>query len=325
MRPAALALPFVLCALASGALAQSVSPDTHQTVVEGAARLIETRYVHPERGREVAAALRGEAEGFDQTDPEAFADALTDRLRALSGDGHFAVEYRDPDARDAAPPSTDAVVAEQMERWYGVGVNHGFAAVQRLEGGVGYLDLRVFAPTDMGGDLMQGAMTLLAQSPALIIDLRHNGGGMGEMVQMLEGYLLDESTEVSGRYDRPADRHTRTFTPAWVPGRRFGGDKPVYILIARRTFSAAEALAYDLQALGRATIVGQRSGGGAHPFEYRPITPEFILSLPEGRSINPITGGDWEGVGVQPDVETDPDQALDVALRLALEAIPTAR
>jgi len=127
--------------------------------------------------------------------------------------------------------------------------------------------------------------------------------------------------ETSGTYDRPSDTLTRTFTPSWVPGRRFGPDKPVFVLISNRTFSAAEAFAYDLQALGRATIVGERSGGGAHPFEYRAITPRFVLSLPEGRSINPITGGDWQGVGVRPDVEASAEQALDAALRLAREAI----
>ena len=157
------------------------------------------------------------------------------------------------------------------------------------------------------------AMTLLAQSRALIIDLRQNGGGMGDMVELLAGYILDKPIEISGTYDRPTDRHTRSFTPSWVPGRRFGGTKPVFILISRRTFSAAEAFAYDMQAAGRARIVGERSGGGAHPFAYRAIDDRFVLSLPEGRSINPVTGRDWEGTGVVPDVESRADDALNVA------------
>jgi len=301
--------------------ARRLTDADRRDVVRRTADLIEARYVYPERAAALARSLRRIEGGFHEEEPEAFAAALTARLRELSEDGHFAVEHRRA-APDEAESAADAAhMAAQMEHWYGAGVNHGLESVQRLDQGIGYLDLRVFAPTDMGGDLMQAAMTLLAQSPALIIDLRHNGGGMGEMVQMLEAYLLDQSAEVSGSYDRPSDTHIRAFTPSWVPGRRFGADKPVFILISKRTFSAAEALAYDLQAMGRATIVGQTSGGGAHPFKYRAITPDFILSLPEGRSINPITGKDWQGVGVQPDVAVEPERALETALDLAKAAI----
>ena len=107
----------------------------------------------------------------------------------------------------------------------------------------------------------------------------------------------------------------------WVPGRRFGSSKPLYILTSRRTFSAAEAFAYNLQALGRATIVGEVTGGGAHPFEYRRVHPHFAVDLPEGKSVNPITGTNWEGVGVKPDVPVPPDEALSRALELARAAI----
>lgn len=303
-------------------LAQVLVSSDRREVVLGAAELIQQRYVYPDRGLEIANALRTDADRFSETDPEAFAAALTARLRELSADGHFAVEHRTEEAGAGDNQATeDAHITQMMDRWYGKGVNHGFESVQRLEGGIGYLDLRVFAPTDAAADMMQAAMTLLAQSPALIIDLRRNGGGIGEMVLMLEGYLLDQSTEVSGGYDRPSDRRTRSFTPSWVPGRRFGADKPVFILTSRRTFSAAEAFAYDMQAIGRARIVGEASGGGAHPFEYRAINSRFVLSLPEGRSINPVTGRDWQGVGVQPDVPAASDDALSVAVGLALKEI----
>lgn len=313
----------LVCAMSSGrALAQSLDARERREVVLGAANLIEQRYVYPDRGLEIAMALRNDENRFTETDAEAFAATLTARLREISADGHFAVEYRaeDPAAVDNQV-TEEAHLARMMDHWYGKGVNHGFESVQRLAGGVGYLDLRVFAPTETAADMMQAAMTLLAQSPALIIDLRQNGGGMGEMGLMLEGYLLDQSTEVSGTYDRPSDRFIRSFTPSWVPGRRFGGDKPVFILISGRTFSAAEAFAYDMQAIGRARIVGETSGGGAHPFQYRAINRRFVLSLPEGRSINPVTGGDWQGVGVRPDVPTAPEDALSVALELASKEI----
>jgi C-terminal processing protease CtpA/Prc len=305
-------------------MAVTMNQDDRRQVIAGAAQLIEARYVYPDKGHKIAAALRADVARFDQADPTAFALAMTQRLRAISGDGHFAVAHRPHGQAEESTTATDeAHMKESMQRWYGVGVNHGFESVQRLEHGIGYLDLRTFAPLEMGGDLLTGAMTFLAQSPALIIDLRRNGGGMGESAIALMAYLFDESVEVSGSYDRPTDHTIRRFTPSWVPGRHFGPNKPVYLLISKGTFSAAEAFAYDLQALKRAKVVGERSGGGAHPFAYRSITPNFILSLPEGRSINPVTRGDWEGTGVIPDVETPPDETLNTALALAKAAIAT--
>jgi C-terminal processing protease CtpA/Prc len=87
-------------------------------------------------------------------------------------------------------------------------------------------------------------------------------------------------------------------------------------LTSKRTFSAAEALAYDLQALKRATIVGEPSGGGAHPFQYRRIHPNYVLWSVTQKSINPITQSNWQGVGVQPDVRVPAEQALAKAIEL---------
>jgi Peptidase family S41 len=317
----ALTLMTILTLIASPLAAQSLDDASRRQVLERTAALVDQRYVDAARGRRIAQAIRADAKA-DRfaaiADPVQFASALEARLRSLSNDLHFAVDYR---SLSASPASEEVIADEELQRWYGPHVNHGFERIERLQGAIGYLDLRVFAPTDVGGDLATSAMSLLAQSPALIIDLRRNGGGMGDMALLLAAYLLNGSTEMSGTYDRPTDRHIRSFTPSWVPGRRFGATKPVYILVSRRTFSAAEGFAYDLQALRRATIVGEPTGGGAHPFEYRSINDRFTLSLPEGRSINPITGGDWQGKGVQPDVAVPADQALERALALALAAI----
>jgi hypothetical protein len=287
-----------------------------RAAIQRAAELLESNYVYPDRGKTLARVLRREtgAGWVTSGTSQEFAGALKDKLRALSGDGHFHVDFR---ADGAAATEESTFGAAEFEKFYGKGVNHGFEQVRRLEDGIGYLELRVFAPPSMGADLAVAAMTLLAESSALIIDLRHNGGGDGAMGLLLAGYLLDQATPMSGTYDRPSDTFTASSTPVWVPGRRFGATKPVYVLISKHTFSAAEAFAYDLQARKRVIVVGEPSGGGAHPFQYRRLTEHFVLSLPEGRSINPVTGKDWEGVGVIPDVRVDAAQALDEALKLA--------
>jgi C-terminal processing protease CtpA/Prc len=298
--------------------------DEKREVIARAAELLEARYVDAKKGRELARQVRREAAArrwHEISSDEEFAKTVTTRLRELSKDGHLSLDYSAKALAPDADAAEEAFGADEFEKWYGVGVNHGFEEVRRLEGNVGYLNLTVFAPPAMGADLAVAAMSLLAQSDALIIDLRQNGGGDGAMGKLIAGYLLDGAREVSGTYNRPTDTLTRSFTPEWVPGRRFGTEKPVYLLISKGTFSAAEAFAYDLQALKRAVVVGEPSGGGAHPFEYRRAGTHFVLSLPEGRSVNPITGKDWEGVGVQPDVAVPQAQALEKALELARQRV----
>lgn len=317
----------ILCAVpfCGQALADAV-PDERRAVIARVAELLETRYVDPKKGKELARQIRRDESSSrwrELSDGEAFAKAVTERLRELSKDGHLSLDYSAKALAPDADSAEQAFGADEFEKWYGVGVNHGFEEVRRLEGNVGYLNLTVFAPPSMGADLAVAAMSLLAQSDALIIDLRRNGGGDGAMGKMIAGYLLDGAKEVSGKYNRPADTLTHSFTPEWVPGRRFGATKSVYLLISKRTFSAAEAFAYDLQALKRVVVVGEPSGGGAHPFEYRRAGTHFVLSLPEGRSVNPITGKDWEGVGVQPDVVVPEANALEKALELARQRLKT--
>ena len=295
--------------------AMSLSASDRAEIVGNTAKLLESRYVNAELGKRMARQLRRAAPQWSSiTDPAAFAAAMTGWLRETSGDGHLGLSY------SAAPIAENggeaSFSAGEMERWYGAHRNHGVEKIERLEGNIMLLDLRVFPPVTMGGDVFAAAMTVVAQGEALIIDLRRNGGGAGAGNIVL-GYLLDEGQPLSGSYDRPSNKHTVNTSPVWVPGRRFGTKKPLYILTSRKTFSAAEAFAYDLQALGRATIVGEVTGGGAHPFEYRRVHRHFALDLPEGKSVNPITGGNWQGTGVRPDVVVPADQALERALELA--------
>lgn len=298
----------------------AVSAEDRRGVLERAADLLEGRYVLTEVGRSLAQQLRRDA-AADRwqalADPGEFAAAITEELRAVSDDGHLAMTYSAAELPAVEITAGDAYSEEEAERYYGSRVNHGFEKFELLPDNIGYLSLRVFAPSAMAGDVAAAAMTLLAQADAMIIDLRRNGGGHSDMVALLAAYLFDHSEPLSSTYHRPEDRLSTSNTPAWVPGRRYGATKPVYLLISPKTFSAAEHFAYDLQALGRAVVVGERSGGGAHPFEYRRLHPHFVLCLAESRSINPITNGNWQGVGVVPDVAVPADQALDAALELA--------
>jgi C-terminal processing protease CtpA/Prc len=165
-------------------------------------------------------------------------------------------------------------------------------------------------------------MTLLAGTRALIIDLRENGGGKPEMVVLVASYLFDRRTHLGDLWDSWADSTHHYWTQDTVAGRRFGGDKPVYVLTSAHTFSAAEEFAYDLQALKRVTVVGETTAGGAHPASEGRLGDHFAISVAWGNSINPITGTNWEGVGVVPDVKVSADEALAVAQKLIRDRAP---
>jgi C-terminal processing protease CtpA/Prc len=314
-----LALATLALLVAFPAAARDFSPGEQAEVIRAAAALVEQRYVDADKAVQIADAMRRLAdERRRPMEGQAFADEVTDRFRAVSGDGHLGLSYSEqPIPEDGGETQFSAA---EMDKWYGPQVNHGVEKIERLAGNVMLLDLRVFPPPAMGADVIAAAMTVVAQGEALIIDLRANGGG-DDTADLLTGYLVEGGSPLTGSYDRPSDTRRYASSPEWVPGRRFGDSKPLYILTSRRTFSAAEGFAYNLQALGRATVVGEVTGGGAHPFEYRRVHAHFAVDLPEGTSINPITGTNWEGVGVQPDVAVPAAQALDKALELARAAI----
>lgn len=305
----------MLFATATASAATQISAADRRDVIEATASLIETRYVDAAVGQRLASDLRrSRAQWRHIVSGEELAEVVTIWLRQQSGDGHFALSYSSTPI--AAEGGEADYLAEETERYYGAHFNHGIQRIERFEGNIMLIDLRVFPPPALAGDVISAMMTVAAQGEVLIIDLRNNGGGM-ETVNLIAGYLLPPGSPMSGTFDRPSGTLTPQVSPLTVPGRRFGESKPVYILTSRRTFSAAEALAYDLQALRRAVIVGEVTGGGANPFAYRRVHRHFALSLPEQRSINPITGGNWQDVGVRPDVEVPADQALERALALA--------
>ncbi len=325
MKSLVVAFSMTIAALIAAPIsAQALDEADRAEIIANSVKLLDARYVDPQIGAELAQRLpAASSEWREITNPLDYARAITQWLRAQSGDGHLGLSYSETPL--VAEDGDAQFSAAEMEKWYGAHLNHGVERIERLEGNIMLLELRVFPPPIMAADVIAAAMMVVAQGDALIIDLRRNGGG-AETANLVIGYLLDEGGQpLTGTYNRPRDEHRASTSPSWVPGRKFGGKKPLYILTSRQTFSAAEALAYDLQALGRATIVGEVTGGGAHPFEYRRVHQHFALDLPEGRSINPITGTNWQGVGVHPDVVTSADKALPRALELAKEAIAQTR
>jgi hypothetical protein len=301
----------------------SIDAKARDEVIDALIAALDKEYVFPKTAAKMADDLRRRrgAKQYDAlTSAGDFARTLTEHLREISKDKHLGVHYSFEPV-PATTPGERPGQHEQMKR-FAARVNYGFDKVERLEGNVGYLNLRGFMPPEIAGETAAAAMTFLSNAEALIIDLRQNGGGEAAMVSFLTTYLFEgEPVHINDLYFRPGDSTHQWWTLPYVPGRRFGKDKPVYVLTSGRTFSAAEEFAYNLKNLKRATIVGETTGGGAHPGGSRRLAEHFEAFIPSGRAINPISLTNWEGTGVEPDVATPSELALKAAHIAALETI----
>jgi len=296
---------------------------TRATVIDNLIQKLHDHYIFPEVAQRMDAAIRAKAGSGAYDDVatlENFCERLTEDLQAVSRDKHLRLFYHVEPVLEDEP---DQPTPEQIEEFrYAMSLlNFGFARVERLPGNIGYLDLRGFFPASLGGDAAVAAMNLLAHTGALIVDLRQNGGGEPEMIALITSYLFDQMTNLNNMYWRDGDRTQQFWTLPYVPGRRYGASKPVYVLTSSHTFSGAEEFAYNLKNLKRATIIGEVTGGGAHPVGGFAITLHVGAHIPVGRAINPISGTNWEGTGVVPDVAVPQADALRTAQILALRYV----
>ena len=286
---------------------RTIDAAERRTVIDGVIERLKEAYVFPDTAKSMERAIRarqrrGEYDGH--TSSRTFADSLTAHLQAVSHDKHLRVRFV---ARGVpAGPGGDGPSPEDraQAKAFGQRMNFGFERVERLPGNVGYLEIRGFGfDTADVSSVAANAFNLLSNTDALIIDVRRNGGGSPHMVAQVTSYLFGpEPVHLNSLYWRPDNRTDDFYTSKAVPGTRYGPDKPLYILTSRNTFSGAEEFTYNLQTRKRATIVGDTTGGGAHPGGPRRVTDYFAVWVPSGRAINPITKTNWERVGVRPDI-----------------------
>ncbi|RZJ85233.1 MAG: hypothetical protein EOO64_01390 [Massilia sp.] len=317
-----LLVPVLLASLACDAHAE-VDAATRKAVIAELSTKVQDIYVFPDKARQVVERLNArEASGAYRTaaDLTAFAAMLTEDLRQPTGDKHLGVRYH---ARPLPPDSgtRGSGPTPEQERAFGAFLrsrNYDIRKVETLPGNIGYIDLRSFPPASAAKPALGAMMSLVADTDALIVDLRNNGGGDPHAVAYMSSYLFDKRTHLNDMYWREGGRTDAFWTEEEVPGKKFGGTKKVFVLTSKSTFSGAEEFSYNIQQLRRGLIVGETTGGGAHPGGVHRIHQHLAAFIPAGRAVNPISKTNWEGTGVAPDVKVDAEDALRTAERLAL-------
>ncbi|MEU9294254.1 S41 family peptidase [Streptomyces sp. NPDC048266] len=285
-------------------------------VIDETARLLTEHYVFPEIGEQLAGLLqRRLTEGaYDVEDAEELARLVTADLQSVNGDRHLRLKHH----ADPVSPEQGAATRDAMRRDFDTSLG-GAPRVQLLDGGVAVVELApMLFPLEWAAEPLSAALTLVSRAQALILDVRANRGGDPDTVAFVCSHLLDKRTHLNTMYWRGGERREQSWSQPQVPGVRFGGSKPLYVLSSGSTFSAAEELAYDLQQLGRAVIVGERTRGGAHPCKGWTVHPHLEATIPFGRAVNPVSRTNWEGTGVQPDIPCAAADSLEHAHALAL-------
>ncbi|MFD1737012.1 S41 family peptidase [Bacillus salitolerans] len=295
--------------------------DFKKEVVEELAERLQSDYIFPDKAKETAELIlgklsNGEYEGVE--DPFVFSNVLTEDLQKITRDRHLKVMY----STESKSIEKEKIEEEMLEEYRRKtkSINYGFYKVERLNGNIGYIDLRNFVDTQLGGETAVHAMNFIANTDALIFDLRKNGGGSPAMIALITSYLFEEVTHLNNFYYRPEGQTRQSWTLPYTPGQRYL-NKPVYILTSHYTFSAAEEFTYNLKNLNRATVIGEVTGGGAHPGRVQQITEHFRVFIPTGRAVNPITNTNWEGTGVEPDIKVSKELAFDRAYNEALKYV----
>lgn len=296
-------------------------------VTKSVSKLLVDKYIFLETAKKMQNLVEtklkdGKYDGIKSIDE--FARVLTEDLRSVSKDKHIRVVH-DPDMvrniRMREGKSEEERKKELEKRIEGERRrNFGFQMMELLEGNVGYLDLRYFSGVKPSGETAVAAMNFLSNANAIIIDLRKNGGGNPSMIQLLSSYFLEDYTHLNSFENRGEDSLQQFWTLPYVPGRSMH-ETDLYVLTSRRTFSGAEEFTYNMKNLERATVIGETTGGGAHPGGFQIATHDFLVWVPTGRAVNPITKTNWEGKGIEPHISVPQEDALDKAHAMALEKL----
>jgi hypothetical protein len=314
---------FTLHPVPTGAVLEDIKLDPVQRklAIENVITNLNDFYVYPATAQKMADNLRDHETKGDYsaiTDGEEFAARLSADLVGLSHDKHLRVFYYPYKlGSDPAPPLSYDQLTEYRKD---LARDCGFHKLEILPNNIGYLKLDFFANPNACAKTAASAIYFLANTDAVIFDLRENTGGEPSMVAMMCTYLFDQPTLLNEFYDRKGNTTTEFWTLRYVPGIKLG-NKPAYVLTSKQTFSGGEELAYDLKNLNRATVVGETTAGGSHPVAPHRAGDHFVVFVPSSLILNPVTRTDWEGTGVTPDVQVKAEDALDTAERLAAQRI----
>jgi len=289
-----------------------------KVLIDSLNKVLNDHYVFPDKARSISIYLESQLKDKvytpDLQNSQKLAEQIQRDITKIHRDPHMGIKY-DPGfhVQQHAKPSEEEV---NLTKKYWKENNYAFTKVEILPGNIGYLPFNVFVDDiESAKPTISSALRFLSNTSAIIIDLRENYGGSPGMVSQIESFFFKEKTHMNDLINRSA-KDTTFFYADPAKADSLNLLMPVYILTSHNTFSGAEDFSYGMQKANRAIIVGETTGGGAHPQMPFSVGQGFVISIPYARSLNPVTKTDWEGTGVIPDVNEKAQNALLTAQEL---------
>lgn len=298
---------------------QPVDKKSVTAAVDKIAALIKENYVFEEKGKRIAAELLEQYRhgALDKAVTwQEFGSLVTGIISKAGQDGHLYVRY-DPQTVKTLQVPEDSTAPEQEDMFHhgpaAARRNFGFRELKILDNNIGYMKIPEINISSKSLPVLYAAMQFVANTSALVIDLQENGGGGSDIGPVFESFFLPPNRPLLHVKSRTGIIETMK-TVAWLTQERY--QRPLYILVGKKTASAAEAFAFTLQAQRRAVIIGQPSAGGAHMNTWYPVNDEIYVSVSTAAPVLPGTTVSWEGKGVQPDHITKEGEELMLVRRL---------
>ena len=286
-------------------LKRTSSEDT-AIIVEQVSRVLNEYYVYPEVAKAMESFINIQmSNGAYQNafTQQKLIEELQSDLREISSDGHISLHLANhsKDRRSQVLPRTEL----QKQ------VHADFISSGKATNKIGYLRFDKFSGDPQTKKLITEAMISLAASNSLIIDMRENIGGDPNLVAFLSSYFVEDNTPLWSLIDRDGNEVLKVKSK--VNNNKFNGK--LYLLTSNKTYSAAEAFVYTLKHLGRAYIIGEPTGGGAHLVEMQRVTDDIDIRIPVLRAYNSVTESNWERNGVIPMIAVEASKAKSAAIK----------
>jgi hypothetical protein len=280
----------------------SISVQEKKQIIDTIIKTINDAYVFPEIAhaieKEISIQLK-KGHYNNITSSKEFADTISGQLMRLSNDKHLRILFshnKVPYKTEKEAPLPDFIKTFAIEN------NYGFNKINIMDGNIGYINIVGFFSFDESTHKAIAAFDFLSETQALIVDLRENTGGFSGLANFILSYFFDNKPVHFFDFTfRKENRLEQAWSSFYIPGKRYI-NKPVYVLTS-------------------ATVIGAQTGGGANIGDLIRLSDHFVMNLPTGRGISPITNTNWEGVGVKPDVDVPYEKALTTAHIAALKKL----
>ncbi|WP_165930214.1 S41 family peptidase [Flavobacterium ranwuense] len=292
---------------------QKLNSKEIKLLIDSLSNALDRLYIYPDKAILMSKSIKQKLKNGDYNkigSRQEVGFQLHNDLQQAHRDGHLGLRYNPQLAAYLSKPMSDDEKLQQRVQDLNAAreSNFAFKKTELLFGNIGYIRWDEFVGcVEEAQPTLNAAFQFVSNCKALIIDMRYNGGGSPEMVLRTQNYFFNQKTHMNDIINRSNDTLKRYTDPAKTD---FKLNMPVYILTSRLTFSGAEDFTYGLKHAKRATIVGETTGGGAHPTGSYDMGQGFVANIPIARA--PVEA-DWEGIGVLPDVSIPSEQAFTKA------------